>query len=382
MRWPWRVWLWLDTSALAIYPTEPVTITATVSNATTTAVTWSLSGTNCTGSACGTLTPTTPAPTPATAAYVAPPTPTSGVTVTATLAADSTKTGTLSMNVIDVTTYVAPAAVAPATLSVGKGLTQTFTAVAVPDAAGTQTFTWSCTAGGSANNCANFHQDANVSGLAYYTAADACNGNCVQISASATLDPTACSNNPKNCTIAKFSQVPSRVSGTYAFQFSGHDSNNKPTAVAGTFTASNGTITSGVEDELTSIGASTGILITGGLYKPNMSDANNSNNAGTLTLTLPAGVYPNQYQVVLDGAGHGASDVLAHAEMAARLGHACAMLRRRQPRWVRGAYGVQRQPRRRRRFGRIDGCERRRSEQQPHLQQHSSLHDRGNLYTD
>jgi hypothetical protein len=292
-----------DTSALAIYPTEPVTITATVSNATTTAVTWSLSGTNCTGSACGTLTPTTPAPTPATAAYVAPPTPTSGVTVTATLAADSTKTGTLSMNVIDVTTYVAPAAVAPATLSVGKGLTQTFTAVAVPDAAGTQTFTWSCTAGGSANNCANFHQDANVSGLAYYTAADACNGNCVQISASATLDPTACSNNPKNCTIAKFSQVPSRVSGTYAFQFSGHDSNNKPTAVAGTFTASNGTITSGVEDELTSIGASTGILITGGLYKPNMSDANNSNNAGTLTLTLPAGVYPNQYQVVLDGNG-------------------------------------------------------------------------------
>ena len=133
-----------NTNASALYPTEPVTLTATVSNSSTTAVTWSLSGTNCTGSACGTLTPTTPAPTPATANYVAPATPTAGVTVTATLAADSTKTGTLSITVIDVTTDVAPA-----TLSVGQGLTQTFTAVAVPDDAGTQNFTWTCHGGRS-----------------------------------------------------------------------------------------------------------------------------------------------------------------------------------------------------------------------------------------
>ena len=285
-----------DVNALALYPTEPVTLTATVSNSTTTAVTWSLSGTSCTGSACGTLTPTTPAPTPATANYVAPATPVSGVTVTATLAADATKTGTLQMNVAAVTTDVAPA-----TLSVGPGLTQTFTAVAVPDAAGTQTFVWSCRANGV--KCANFTQDPNVSGLAYYTAQDNCSvSGCVRISAAATLDPTACTTTPKNCTVGKATPVISRVSGTYAFRFSGYDSSNHATAVVGTFTALNGTITSGVEDELTSSGLAQN-SITGGSYTPTSSDKNNTNNAGTLTLTLPSGVHPNQYQVVLDGAG-------------------------------------------------------------------------------
>jgi hypothetical protein len=284
------------TNAGAIYPTEPVTITATVSNAKTTAVTWSLSGTNCTGSACGTLTPVTPAPTPATANYLAPATPTSGVTVTATLAADSSTTGALGINVVDVT-----ADIAPATLSVGKGLTQTFAAVAVPDAAGTQTFVWTCKANGVA--CKSFKQDTKVSGLAYYTAADNCSANgCVQISAAATLDPTACTTTPKNCTIAKATPVTSRVSGTYAFQFSGYDSSNHATAVVGTFTALDGTIASGVEDELTSSGA-TSRSITGGSYTPISSSDPNSNNAGALTLTLPSVVYPNQYRVVLDGAG-------------------------------------------------------------------------------
>lgn len=288
----------IDTSPLAIYPTEPVTITATVSNSTTTAVTWSLSGTNCTGSACGTLTPTTPAPTPATAAYQAPPTPTSGITVTATLAADSTKTGTLPMTVVDVTSDVAPA-----TLSVGQGLTQTFTAVAVPDDAGTQYFNWTCTVSGAPCGAGNLVQDPNVSGLAYYTANDSCNTKgCVQISAAAKLaSPTACAGaSAGNCTIAKATLVPFRVSGTYAFRFSGYDSSNHAVAVAGTFTASNGTITSGTEDELTSSGPASH-TITGGSYTHISSSDPNSNNAGTLTLTT--GAFPDKFQVVLDGAG-------------------------------------------------------------------------------
>ncbi len=292
-----------DANPLAIYPTEPVTITATVSNATTTAVTWSLSGTNCVGSACGTLTPTTPAPTPATAKYVAPTTPASGVMVTATLASDTTKTGTLSITVLDVTTDVAPA-----TLSVSKGLTQTFTAVAVPDAAGTQNFTWTCTAGGAPCGANNLVQDQNVSGLAYYTANDTCNTKgCVQISAAAVLaSPTACAGaSAGNCTIATATLVPSRVSGTYAFRFSGYDSSNHAVAVAGTFTATsgaNGTATiTGLEDELTSSSGPVQRAITGS-YTPISSSDPNSNNAGTIALALP-GIYPNQYQVVLDGAG-------------------------------------------------------------------------------
>jgi hypothetical protein len=276
----------------AIYPTQSLTLTATVSNATTTAVTWSLSG-------AGTLTPVTPVTTPATATYVAPATAGSQATITATLAADTSKTGSLTLNLVDITTDVSPS-----TLSVGIGLTQQFTAVAFPDDAPQTSFLWSCTVNNVQCPSANF--SSNSSGLASYMAPDSCSGTCsVQISALTTLDQTGCSTNPKFCTIAKFSLVPSRISGTYAFRFSGYDRSTPPnaTAVVGTFTvAANGSI-SGVEDELTSSGLAQH-SIAGGSYTPTtLSDPNNSNNAGALKLTLPAGVYPNQYQVVLDGAG-------------------------------------------------------------------------------
>ncbi len=291
-----------DVNANAIYPTQSVTLAATVANSTATAVTWSL-GSGCTPSTCGTITPVTPPTTPATATFVAPATPTS-VTVTATLVANTSVTGPLTITVVDITTDVAPA-----TLNVGSGLTQQFTAVAVPDNAATQSFMWTCSTtvnGTVTGSCANFSPDPNVSGLAYYTAADSCSGvGCIQISAASTLDPAGCTPNPKYCTIAKASMVSSRVSGTYAFRFSGYDTSSNATAVVGTFTAaSNGTITSGVEDVLTANGPSPQpIQITGGSYTPTSSDPNNSNNAGKLTLTLPSGVYPNQYQVVLNGAG-------------------------------------------------------------------------------
>jgi len=288
-----------DVIASEIYPGQTLTLTATVSNSTTTAVTWSLSP-----SGAGTLTPVTPPTTPATATYQAPTTvPAAGSqpTITATLVSDTSIAGPLALTVVDVTTEVTPA-----TLSVGNGLTQQFTAVAVPDDA-PQTFTWSCTANGVTCASTNFHPDPNVSGLAYYTytPADSCSGSCIHISAAANDDPTGCSANPNNCTIAKASLVKYRVNGTYAFQFSGYDSSNNFIAVVGTFTVVNGAIASGVEEVLTASGpsAQNPISITGGSYTPTSSDTNNSNNAGTLKMTLPAGVYPNQYQVVLDGGG-------------------------------------------------------------------------------
>jgi hypothetical protein len=277
-----------DVNPGAIFPTQSVTLQAAVSNATTTAVTWSLSGP-------GTLTPVSPATTPATATYVAPATPSSQVTVTATLVADTSKTGALALDVVDVTTDVAPAA-----LSVGNGLTQQFTAVAVPDLA-PQTFTWTCAANGV--QCKNFTPAPSVPspGVAVYTADDSCSGSCVvQISAASTLDASGCSANPKNCTSAKASLATSRVNGTYAFRFSGYDSSNHATAVVGTFTATNGTITSGVADELSSSGWAQH-LITAGSYNPISASDLNSNNAGTLVLTT--GAFPNKFQVVLDGAG-------------------------------------------------------------------------------
>src|SRR6202790_2042711 len=271
----------------AIYPTQSLTLQAKVSNAPTTAVTWSLSG-------AGTLTPVTPPTTPATATYVAPGTAGSPATITATLTADTTVKGSLALTIVDITTDVAPS-----TLSVGKGLTQQFTAVAVPDTA-PQTFTWSCKANGV--DCVNFVQDSNVSGLATYTANDPCSGhNCVQISAASTLDPTGCSPNPQNCTIAKPSLVASRVSGTYAFRFSGYDSSNHSTAVVGTFTVASNGVISGVEDEMTSSGGTVPHSITAGSYNPISASDPNSNNAGTLTLTT--GAFPDNFQVFLAAAG-------------------------------------------------------------------------------
>jgi hypothetical protein len=274
----------VKSSVAGIYPTESVMLTATVAGSTNTAVTWSLSGS-------GTLTPASPT----TATYVASSIAGSQATVTATSVADTSITGQLQVTIVDITTEVTPAAVSPATLSVGKTLTQQFTAITVPDAA-PQTFTWTCTASGVP--CANFV--SNTSGLATYTAQDNCSGSCIQISAASTLDPTGCAANPKNCSVAKASLVNSRLNGTYAFRFSGYDSSNNATAMVGTFTASNGTVASGAEDEFTSNGWATH-PITGGSYVPTSTDTKNSNNAGTLTLAT--GTFPNKFQAVLDGNG-------------------------------------------------------------------------------
>ncbi len=264
-----------------VFPTQSMTLTATVTGTSNKAVTWTVTGG-------GTVTSLTPL----TATYVAPATATSGVTVTATLTSDTSITANLLITVVDITTQVAPL-----TPSVGNGLIQQFAAIAVPDDA-PQNFTWSCTASGVP--CANFHQDSNVSGLAYYKAQDNCSGSCIQVSASSTLDPAGCSNQPKFCTIGKASLVSSRLNGTYAFRFSGYDVSNNPTAVVGTFTASNGTVSSGAEEELVA-NVWTKHTISGGSYTPIPSSDPNSNNAGTLTLTT--GASPNKFQAVLDGAG-------------------------------------------------------------------------------
>jgi hypothetical protein len=271
-----------DANPSAIFPTQTVTLTAVISNSTATSVTWSLSGGGTIAAGSNSLTEM----------YTAPATPTSGVTITATLVGDTSVTGTQGITVVDVTT-----AVSPSTLSVGSGLTQQFSAVALPNDA-PQIFTWTCMANGV--TCANFSPAPGVASAnpAVYTAADSCTGNCVQIAAASTLDPTGCSNS--NCTIAKVSLLSSRVNGSYAFRFSGYDSSNNATAIVGTFTASNGTITSGYEDELTSNGLAQH-TITGGSYAPIASSNPNSNNSGTLTLTTAAS--SNSFQVVLDGNG-------------------------------------------------------------------------------
>ncbi|MFI5337604.1 MAG: hypothetical protein ACHQ5A_12520, partial [Opitutales bacterium] len=106
-----------------LYVTQVVQFTATVTGTSNTGVTWSLSGTGCTGSACGTL--------DSSGKYTAPPAPAPNpgqVTITATSQADSTRSDSAQVTVKDITVVITPNPE-----NVGKGLTQQFTAVVIPD---------------------------------------------------------------------------------------------------------------------------------------------------------------------------------------------------------------------------------------------------------
>ena len=279
-------------SVSVVGATLSVTLTATVTGTTNTAVTWTLSGTNCTGNACGTLTPTT-GTTPATATYQAPataPSPSSAVTITATSQADSTAKGDLGVHVVQVTVFVTPTPV-----TVGQGLVQQFTAVAVPDDA-PQTFTWNvtCTNG---TNCGTIAQDPNTSGLAVYTAPSTPQPGVV-VTATSTVPqtPASAGNGTAKVTVAT-SRLPS---GAYAFRFSGYDNSNNPVAVAGSLTTgANGSITGGVEDVLSASGPQ---QFTINPTSSSYGATSSNNNLGTLTLALNGGP-TSQYTAVLTSSG-------------------------------------------------------------------------------
>jgi len=263
----------------ALYPGQMnVMFTATTTTPANAPVTWSLTGTACTGAGnpCGTINSTT-------GVYQAPSAPVSA-TVTATLVSDSTIMGTLGIAVIPVTVVVTPVSV-----NVGQGLVQEFTAVAVPDAA-PQDFSWSCTPTGA---CGNFGPNPNS--VAVYTA-PLSNGGVTVAATSTVAQP-----NPGVGT-SKVTVVTSRLpSGPYAFRFSGYDSknNNSPVAVAGSLTVgASGAITTGVEDVVINGVYNQYTTVSGSFSIPNGT----SNNLGTLTLSASGGP-TYTYTAVLTSSG-------------------------------------------------------------------------------
>ena len=271
-----------DGNASVVGATLTQTFTATVTGASNTAVTWTLSGTGCSSnsSLCGSF--ATKNSTSAT--FQAPataPNPAT-VTITATSVEDPAVSGSLTISVIPVTTVVTPT-----TVLVGENLAQPFTAVAVPDAA-PQTFTWTCTPTAS---CGGVVQDQTTSGLAVYTAPSSTQSG-VQVTATSTVPQVPASN---GAGAGKVTVVASRLpSGNYAFQFSGYDATNNPVAAAGTITVgANGAVTKGFEDVVTPAGRQQ-VTISSGSYTPN----SNNNNLGTLTLNLSGGG-TNTYTAVL-----------------------------------------------------------------------------------
>jgi hypothetical protein len=277
-------------NASALYPGQPnVTFTATVMGTSNTTVTWSLTGTACTGTGnpCGTIDPTT-------GVYQAPTSPVSA-TVTATLTSDSSVTGTLPIAVISVSVIVTPL-----TVTVGQNLVQQFTAVAVPDDA-PQTFSWSCTPIGS---CGSFvctpssACEGQAPGVAAYTAP--VSNESVTVAATSTVAGSSVGT-------SKVAVVTSRLpSGTYAFRFSGYDNSGDPVATAGSFTlAANGTITAGIEDVLSVVPPQTQQYPIASVVYAASSNNDNSNNLGTLTLKLTNGgaTITNIYTAVLTSSG-------------------------------------------------------------------------------
>jgi hypothetical protein len=273
----------------SMYPTQSVALTATVTGASNTAVTWSLSpAATCTGTPnpCGTFTSVTST----TVTYVAPTTPISGIAVTATLVSNSLAYGNLPVSVIPVSVVVTPTSTPTAAVIVGENLVQQFTAVAFPEDA-PQAFTWSVTSC-SVQPCGTIASDS--ANVATYTAPP----NAATVAVSAAWNPPT-PPNPAPAGQTNVTVVASRLSAaTYSFQFSGHDNSNNPVAAAGSFVlASTGTITAGVEDVLSATGP-TQYPIGSVSYAPISS----KNSLGTLTVALTGG-RTNQYTAVLTSSG-------------------------------------------------------------------------------
>jgi hypothetical protein len=289
---------------------QSVVLTATVTGTSNYAVTWTISGTGCTGSACGIFTATTPGTSStnaATATYQAPATAPSPATVkiTATSVAEPNTPGTLPLTVKQVTVVVAPSLPSSQSLTVGAGLVQQFTAVANPFNA-PQSFTWSvtCTSG---TNCGTISCGSNnptcstaTSDPAVFTGGTPQSG--VLVTATSIVQETT-----TNFGSAAVTVVATRPpAGTYAFQFSGYNNSGQAVATAGSVTlaandvTAGDTITGGVEDVVIDGSYHQYTTVTGltGSYTP----SNNSNNAGTLTLSASGGP-TYTYTAVLTSSG-------------------------------------------------------------------------------
>lgn len=142
-------------------------------------MTWSLSGTGCTGAACGVLNNATAN----SVTYTAPANvPSSTVTITATSSADSTKKGTSTITVS--TTLAISVSVAPLNPSIQINQSQPFTATVTPSSQ-SQAVTWSLACTGV---CGTLNSTS--ANPVTYTAPSAVPGSTVTITATSSVDNT------------------------------------------------------------------------------------------------------------------------------------------------------------------------------------------------
>ncbi len=245
--------------------------TAKVTGTTIAGVTWSVAGTGCSGSACGTIT--------SSGLYTAPeaaPSP-ALVTVRATSIADGVTSATAAVTIV-VPIHVA---ISPTNSNVSVGNQQQFRAVV--SGSKNTAITWSISgAGCSGTACGT------ITSAGLYTAPTTVpNPAIVTIKAAAQA-------NPASSASAVATILPSnnsKLDGQYAFLFSGFDRSGGVYQAAGSFTANGqGKITSGLED-VNDTASPTADASISGTYTVG------ADNRGVMTITSPLGTHTFRFSL-------------------------------------------------------------------------------------
>jgi hypothetical protein len=270
--------------------------TATVTGTSNAAVNWTVSGSGCSGSACGMISSnglyTAPAsiPSPAT------------VTVTATSAADSAKSASATVKVVGITVGVVPS-----TATVALMGTQQFSAQVSP----ASPVTWTVSGTGcSGATCGT------VDSSGKYTApASLPSPATVTVTATSSIQSTASA----KATVTLVSTPNSRFTGQFAFRFSGSDASG-PVYAAGIFTTNGaGAISAGIEDVSRASGNSQ--LTFTGTYSVGLDNRGTmtitDSNSGTFTYDFAVGASGEAVLAELDSSGTRGGGVMDKADTSA-----------------------------------------------------------------
>jgi hypothetical protein len=230
--------------------------TATVTGTTQTGVTWSVSGSGCSGSSCGTVS--------ASGFYTAPgslPNP-----ATVTVKATSVATGQSASATVTINSPIV-VSVSPKTVELVVGAQQQFTATVT----GTSTtgVNWSVSGKGCSGTACG-----TIGSTGLYTAPSTAPAP-AQVSVTATS--TANSSISASATVTILASNNAKLNGSYAYMLKGFDSNGVFQEAGSIQADGNGNIVSGLEDVNNTNGVSTQLAVTGAYQVT-------ADNRGTLTL--------------------------------------------------------------------------------------------------
>ena len=267
---PLSVSLTPNSSPVLVGVTFTQQFTANVSGASNQSVTWSVSGSGCSGASCGAV--------DANGLYAAPAAPPNPATVTvkAISVADPSKSGSVTVKIVHISVTVLPTATTVALTG-----TQQFT----PQVSPQTSVTWSVTGTGCSGSACG-----TVDNNGLYTAPSSLpSPAAVKVIATSSVDPVGMG----SANVALVASFDSRLKGTYAFRFSGFDGSGAVYS-AGNFQADgSGNITNGIQDVNRTSGVQT-LSFTG-------SYSVGSDNRGTMTLTTVSGTATYKLAIAANG---------------------------------------------------------------------------------